>query len=283
MQKNLNKTAIVTGGSRGIGLAIVQGLISQGAKIVICSRTKSELEKALKNLNSKDLVAFGLICDISKISDCKKLITFAQKKLGRIDILINNAGIYGPVGPLEKIDLKDFEKTIKVNLLGAVYCSALVIPLMEENRGGRIINICGAGVGGLQSLPRFAAYFTSKSAIASFSEVLAEECGDKNIQVNAVSPGAVNTYFNDYLIKVGKEKAGKKMYEAALKLKKEGGFSSTLVAKLIVFLCSKDSDHITGRLISAKWDHYEDLKNKKLSNNLYRLRRIDQNFFYEKE
>lgn len=278
-----NKSAIVTGGSRGIGFAIAQELISQGALVVICSRTKDELEKALKILN-KNKTVFGITCDISKFSDCKKLIKFAKRKLNNIDILINNAGIYGPIGPFEELSMRNWHKALEINLMGMVYCSSLVIPEMLKKGRGKIINLCGAGVGSSKTMPNFTSYFTSKFAVAGFSEVLADEFQEKNIQVNAISPGAVNTYLNEYLIKQGPKKSGREMYDIALKQKRGGGTPPQVAAKLVAYLSSDQANHISGRLLSAKWNPPEKLKNiKNFSRNLFKLRRIDQELFYEKE
>lgn len=276
------KSAIVTGGARGIGFVIAKELISQGAKVVICSRTKSELKNALVLLNKNEKIAFGKVCDVSKLSECKKLIKFAQKKLEKIDILVNNAGIYGPIDPLEKIDLKLWRKALEINLIGMVYLTSLIIPIMKKAAGGKIINLSGGGVGSSNVKPRISAYFTSKIAVAGFSEMIAEELKDHDIQVNSISPGAVNTYLNEYLLKMGPKKAGKEFYEQSLKQKKEGGTPPELAAQLVAFLSSDEANYISGRLLSAKWDNPERLKGKKLSQNLYKLRRIDNNLYYEK-
>lgn len=278
-----NKTAIITGGARGIGFAIAKELVNQGVKVVVCSRTKLDLDKALKLLNTKEEVAFGMICDVSSMSDCKGLITFAQKKLGMIDILINNAGVYGPIGSFEKINIEDFKKTIEINLIGMVYCSYLVIPIMKNNGSGKIINVCGAGVGG-GTLPKFTAYFTSKFAVAGFTEVLSDELREENIQVNAISPGPVNTYLNKYLIEQGPRKSGEEMYKNAIRQQKEGGVSPELTSKLVAYLVSSDANHITGRLLSARWNPSERLKVvKDFNNSLFKLRKINEEKYYEKK
>ncbi len=274
--------AIVTGGTRGIGLAIAKELTENGAKVVICSRTQSDLDNALKQLSAVKRQAMGMSCDVSKISDCKKLINFAIDHYSKINILVNNAGVYGPIGPLETLDLREWKKALDINLLSMVILSHQIIPLMAKQGGGKIINLCGAGIGGKNTLPRFSLYFTSKMAVAGLTEVLAAEVTDKNIQINCISPGAVNTYFNEYLINQGPEKAGDFFYKNALKLKKEGGTSPKLAAKLVAFLSSHQADHITGRLLSAKWDLIPDLKKMIVSNNFFKLRRIDQTLFYEK-
>lgn len=279
-----NKCVVITGGARGIGFSIAKELLDYGAKVVICSRTKSQLKKTLKILNEKHGICYGKICDVSKLSDCKKLINFALLKLGKIDVLVNNAGIYGPIGPFQNLDLTEFKKTIGINLLGMVNCSYLVIPLMEKAGGGKIINLCGAGVGGGKTMPRFAAYYTSKFAVAGFSEVLADELSRKNIQVNSISPGAVNTYLNDYLIKKGPNKSGIEYYKWALKQKRKGGTPPELAAMLVAYLSSEESNHITGRLLSAIWNSPEKLiRIRKFEDSLYKLRKIDQELFYEKK
>lgn len=278
----IDKHVVITGGARGIGLAIAKGFVSEGSVVIICSRTKSQLNKALMLLNKKDKVAFGIVCDVSKLIDCQKLIKFASKKFNnKIDILINNAGIYGPIGPFEETDLNHWRQTIDINLMGMVYCSYLIIPFMKN--GGKIINLCGSGVGGSKTKPNFSAYFTSKFAVAGFTEVLAEELKKKNIQVNSISPGGVNTYLNEYLLKQGPEKSGKQIYEEALKQKKEGGTSPEFASNLIIFLSSIEAKHISGRLLSAKWEYPQKLKKVIFSSNLYKMRRIDQGLFYEKE
>lgn len=279
----LGKCVVITGGSRGIGLSIAQEFVIQGAKVMICCRNATELKKALKNLNENGQAAFGLICDVSKFSDCQKLIKFAKRKLKKIDILVNNAGIYGPVGPFEKIDIQKWQKAIEINLMGTVYCSHLVIPEMQKNGKGKIVNLCGAGVGGSKTMPRFTSYFTSKFAVAGFSEVLADELEGKNIKVNSISPGAVNTYLNEYLLKVGPNKSGKQMYDQALEQKRNGGTPPKLAAQLVTYLVSDEADKISGRLLSAKWSPPKKLRKvKRWTQNLFRLRRIDQELFYEK-
>ncbi len=282
--KNKN-LAIITGGARGIGIAISKQLIADGYTVVICSRTKKDINIALETLNSspKKTRAYGLKIDVSDSADCKKLINFSKKISKKIEVLINNAGIYGPVGKLEDINPTEWSKTIQVNLLGAVYCTQLVIPVMKKNKKGKIINLCGGGVGGQNTLPRFSAYFTSKISIAGLTEVVAEELKGSNIQVNCIAPGAVNSSLTDYLLGQGEKKVGKEIYLRSLKQKRSGGDSPLLAAELVSFLCSSKADHITGRLISAKWDSIDDLEHEsKLSANKYKLRRIDNSTFYEK-
>lgn len=276
-----NKNAIITGGARGIGFAIAEELVRNGVSVVICSRTKHELEKALVKLKQEGKAA-GKVCDVSKLSDCKKLIKFARSKLGSIDVLVNNAGIFGPVGPLETNDPKEWEKALKINLLGVVYCSMLAIPLMKKQGNGKIINLAGAGVGGTKPLPRFSAYYSSKTAVVAFTENLAAELEKENIQVNAISPGGVASALTLGLLKMNKSQVGEEMYQASKEFKEKGGTPPELAGKLVAYLISDKANHITGRLLSAKWDKVKDFKKLNGDQNLYRLRRIDNVKFFEK-
>lgn len=260
---------LITGGTRGIGEEIYQECIKNGNIGIICARN---IEPAK-----------GYSVDVSKVDECRKMIDDIVKKYGRIDVLVNNAGIYGPIGKFEENENDLWEKTIKINLMGTVNCSSLVVPIMKKYGGGKIINLAGGGVGGNKSLARFTAYYTSKMAVVGFTESLAAELKEDNIQVNCIAPGGVNTSFTDQLINAGKEKAGESMYDQAIKQKESGGDSPQLAAKMAMFLASGESDHITGKLISAKWDKIEDLKDKKNKlKNIYNLRRIDNIMYYEK-
>ncbi|OGY24667.1 MAG: hypothetical protein A2172_03695 [Candidatus Woykebacteria bacterium RBG_13_40_15] len=277
-----NKNAIITGGARGFGRAITERFIADGAKVLICSRTIEELKKTSKEIDPSGKSLYFVEADVSNHEVCQKLFTYTKKVFKTLDILVNNAGIYGPVGSLETNSPKDWLKTIEINLMGTVYCTRLALEQMKNQKHGKIINLAGAGVGGKKPLSRFSAYYTSKAAVAAFTEVVASEVANYNIQVNCISPGAINTYFTDYLIAQGPEKAGP-MYEQALKQKETGGDSPELGANLASFLASGQSDNVTGKTLSAKWDKISNLKKLSLKDSdKYTLRRIDEGLFGEK-
>ena len=278
-----NKVAIVTGGARGVGKAITKQFLKEGAKVVICSRSEDELEQTAHQLDPDGKNLAYTTCDVSIYEDCAKLFKFAVNNFKKVDILVNNAGIYGPIGLLETNSPQEWRKTIEINLLGTVYCTQLALEIMKKQKKGKIINLAGAGVGGKKPLTRFSAYYTSKAAVAAFTEVVAWEVEENNIQVNCISPGAINTYFTDYLLSQGAEKAGA-MYDQALKQKETGGDSPKLGAELAAFLASDQASNVTGKILSAKWDKIEILKkhdvNKK---HKFTLRRIDEELFGEKK
>jgi 3-oxoacyl-[acyl-carrier protein] reductase len=277
------RKAIVTGGARGIGRAITKQLLKDGSSVLICSRNKKELEKTCKELDASGKKLFSFVADVSIYTDCGKLFKYAEKLFNRLDILVNNAGIYGPIGLLERNAPEEWAKTIHINLLGTVYCTKLALPQMKKQKRGKIINLAGAGVGGQKPLGRFSAYYTSKAAVAAFTEVIASEVSEDNIQINCISPGAINTYFVDYLLSQDPKQSGP-MYEQALETKRTGGDSLEPTARLVSFLSSDESRNVTGKILSAKWDKIEALKKiTKANKNMLTLRRIDEELFSEKK
>ncbi len=277
------KSVIVTGGSRGIGKAVAKNFYELGAFVIICARNQQEIDSACKEIDPSGKRCFGIQTDVSVIEECEKLIKYVVEKFGKIDILINNAGVYGEIGELETSNLKNWAKTLEVNLLGTVNCTKFVISVMKKNGGGKIVNFAGAGAGGKKGLPNFSAYYTSKIAIVGFTETLAEELKKDNIQINCISPGPVNTGITDYLITQGVTKAGPKMYKQALDQKKDNKNSPESAINMINYLCSGKTDHISGRLISSKWDNIEDLKKLPQEGDMFKLRRIDGQLFDTKQ
>ncbi len=262
-----NKVAVVTGGGRGIGKAIAHELAREGAKVVIASRSEKELREAVKEIQKISKHIAYCVTDVAKDTNIKHLMKKTIDTFNAIDILVTAAGIYGPMGDTESIDLKKWNETININLLGLVRCAHEAIPYMK-NKGGVIIALAGAGVP--TSQPYISAYSTSKAAVVQFITNLAAEY--KNIRCNTIAPGAVATKLTEEVIKAGPKKVGKEFYEKNLAWKRgEGGaVSPYVVAKYIVKLCADDCN-VTGKYLSAVWD--KDLS--ELSDDIYTLRRID--------
>ena len=282
----LDKIAIITGGSEGLGFEIAKKFILAGASITICSRNKKNLKSAefkLKKLLNKNQKLLTIVADISKETDVKKLIKITIQKLGDCSILVNNAGIYGPKNKLEKTNWKEWKKTIEINLFGSVLMCKELINHFKKKRYGKIIQLSGGGA--TNPLPYLSAYAASKAGIIRFSETLANEVANYNISVNAIAPGALNTRMLDEVIKAGPEKVGIDFYKRSVNQKKTGGTPLSSASDLAVFLASPQSDGITGKLISAIWDKWEDWPkyiNKIRNSDVYTLRRIvgrDRNFF----
>ena len=273
-----NKVVIITGASKGYGYNISRKFLIKGANIVICSRNLKDIKTAyskLVRIKKKNQKILYFATDVSKISEVKNLINQTIKTFKKIDILINNAGIYGPKGKIEKINLDEFVKTININLLGSIYLCKEIIPHLKKNKQGKIIQLSGGGAA--SPLPFISAYAASKAAIVRFVENLSEELKSDKIDINAVAPGPLNTRMLDEVIKSGPKVVGESFYQKSLIQKKNGGTPFNEVDDLILFLASDYSNGISGKLISAIWDKWSDwVEYKKLlnSSDMYTLRRV---------
>jgi NAD(P)-dependent dehydrogenase (short-subunit alcohol dehydrogenase family) len=189
-------------------------------------------------------------------------------------VLVNNAGIYGPKGPTEEVAWEEWEQAMRVNLFGSVLCCRAVVPHFRAHGYGKIVQLSGGGA--TAPLPRLSAYAASKAAVVRFAETLAEELRGTGVDVNSVAPGALNTRLLGEVLEAGPERVGATFYERALEQQASGGTPLELAARLAVFLASEESDGITGKLISAPWDPWEELPSHAddLSTDVYTLRRI---------
>jgi NAD(P)-dependent dehydrogenase (short-subunit alcohol dehydrogenase family) len=183
------KIAVVTGGSRGIGRAIVQALVKEGARVALCARDRAAAEKAAAEIGAG---AVGLACDVQDFTQVRAFFAEAAKRLGGVDVLINNAGV-GLFGPVADMKPEDWRSVIGTNLDGVFYCCHEVIPLMRKRGGGYIVNI--ASLAGKQATPNLAAYNASKFGLIGFSEALFQEIRYDGIRVSYVMPGSVATEF----------------------------------------------------------------------------------------
>ena len=271
------KNIILSGAGGGIGSVITGHLRDAGARMIL-------IDISPENLNTVKDAKYNddyYICDISSSDSVKLLLEKISRKYDRIDVLINNAGIQAPIGEFYGNPLNLWKRNIEVNLMGSVYLTWYVLPFMLDQRKGKIINFSGGG--STSPRPNFSAYAVAKTGIVKFTEELAVELKEYGIDVNAISPGAINTGMLDEVL-ASKELAGSE-YVSSLKRKEIGGQDPAVVAALVCFLASDESDGISGKLISAPWDSWENpdfqdqLKNDK---DLATLRRIDNKYFSRK-
>ena len=187
------KTAIVTGGTKGIGRAIAEALIRAGANVSICARSEKELHVAVSQLNRLgEGRATGTACDVRDYNSVRQLFTQTIKTFDSLDILVNNAGI-GMFSTVEEMSPDDFRAVLETNIFGVFYCCHEAIPLMKSRGGGYIINI--SSLAGANPHPRMAAYNASKFGLNGFSEALMQEVRHDGIKVSYIMPGSVNTEF----------------------------------------------------------------------------------------
>ena len=190
-----NRVAVVTGGAQGFGLAITERFIEAGAKVVIWDIDENEAKKALEKVNSKNL-SYQIV-DVSNFNKINEKLTEIESSHGKIDIFINNAGVAGMNTTVAKYPIEEWNKVIKLNLNAVFYCCKAVVPFMEKNNYGRIVNI--ASIAGKEGNPNASAYSTSKAGVIGLTKSLGKELAQKNIAVNCVTPAAAKTRIFDQM------------------------------------------------------------------------------------
>lgn len=185
-------TAIVTGGSRGIGLAIATALLESGANVVICGTAQSHLDAARRALRAGESRLETVRADVRKRADVDRLIATAVNRFGGLDILINNAGV-GIFGAVAELSDSDWQRMLDTNLTGVFYCCSAAIPELRKRSGGWIINI--SSLAGKNPFAGGAAYAASKAGLNMFSETLMQEVRHDGIRVSCIMPGSVSTEF----------------------------------------------------------------------------------------
>ncbi|HEX5243981.1 MAG TPA: SDR family oxidoreductase [Tepidisphaeraceae bacterium] len=270
------RVALVTGASRGLGLEIALRLAADGASLALAARDREALESASKQVMAcyPDSSVQVFRADFTVHREVDALADWTLEQWPAIDILINNAAIQGPIGRFEQADWLQWKAVFDVNVFAPARLAQRLVPTMRRQRSGKIINISGGGA--TSPRPDFSAYAASKCALVRLTETLAEELRDSRIDVNAVSPGAMNTRMLDEVIAAGPD-AARHEYESALKRQKQGGAPASRAAGLVAWLASPASDGITGKLISAVWDDWERLDQRRQElekTELFTLRRV---------
>lgn len=202
------------------------------------------------------------------------MVGFTLAKFGTVDILVNCAGVYGPIGLVTDISAADWFEAVKINLFGTFLCIKAVLPVMMKKRSGKILNFSGGGA--VSPRPRFSAYGASKAGVVRVTETLAAEFKDYNIGFHVIAPGAINSRMLDQVLAAGAA-AGKEELAKALKQKNDGGVPPRQVAELALLLASAKSDGLSGRLISLPWDNWENIPRHTadiMSSDVYTTRRI---------
>jgi 3-oxoacyl-[acyl-carrier protein] reductase len=272
------RSAIITGANRGLGFEIARAFVVAGASVMLCARDADQLEiagRVLQGLARDGQVVGWQPADVTDQLQIEALVKRSIHELGGLHILVNNAGVYGPFGPIEEANWEEWVHAVEINLFGSVIPIRAVLPHFKGQRHGKIIQLSGGGAA--KPLPRISAYAASKAAIVRFAETIAVECKDLGIDINSIAPGALNTRMLDDVLAAGAEKVGEQFYAAAINQKQQGGAPLTRGAELTVFLASRASDGITGRLIAALWDKWADWPDhlgELKDSDVYTLRRI---------
>ena len=238
-----DKVAIVTGGTRGIGFAIVKKYLENGAKVVLFGSRKESVDKAIASLKeiNADWEVSGLFPKLTDAKEVEKSILYVKEKYGRIDILVNNAGISQST-PLTDYTIEDFDKIIDINVKGIFYAILPTVPIMKEQGGGCIINT--SSMVSLNGQPSGVGYPTSKFAVNGLTISLARELGRNNIRVNAVAPGITKT---DMVAALPDEVV--KRISAQIPLGRPGEPED--VANAFLYLASDMASYVNGAIISV--------------------------------
>ena len=221
-----DKVALITGGGRGIGKAVAMAYAREGARLALCARTTSELEQTAQEVRSFKAECEGWNCDVSSEDAVKDFVAKVMKSFGRIDVLVNNAGVMTRPVPIAELEIKKWDYTIAVNLRGPFLVTQTVWPVMIQQKGGSIINVSSSI--GRGAYANFIAYATSKWGLEGFTQTLAAEGRSHNIRVNTVDPGYVATKLTGY-----------------------SGSKPESVTEVFVYLASEESKGVTGKMLSS--------------------------------
>jgi 3-oxoacyl-[acyl-carrier protein] reductase len=271
------RQALVTGGTRGLGLEIARLFWSEGANLIVVARDARELDRlreALQPQAAAGQVLDVLSADLSSDSGLRSVLEQMARRCG-VEVLVNNAAIQGPIGKLWECDWQAWETAVKLDLLVPVQLCRAAVPAMLRRKKGSIINLSGGGATGPRE--NFSAYASAKTALVRFTETLAAEVKSHGIRVNAVAPGAMNTSMMRETVSAGPERAGADYQRALETMQKDGAATARRAAELCLFLATDESAGITGRLLSAVWDPWQRLAEhirEIEGSDIYTLRRI---------
>ena len=253
-----DKTCLIVGASGTIGRTTAENFYREGARLALTyhSEKKSVHSNGLPTSDQR-IARFKL--DVRKWKDIEAIVARVKRKFGPINVLVNCSGVLGPIGATHEISMEHWLQTIQINLIGSFYLVRAILPSMLAAGGGRIIQFSGGGAA--YGRPFFTAYSASKASLVRFTESLAAEVRDKNIQINAIAPGPVKSRMWDELRASGAA-GGPQAIEELEKMDLTGGVPAERAAALALFLASDRSKGLTGRLISAVHDEWEELEER---------------------
>jgi NAD(P)-dependent dehydrogenase (short-subunit alcohol dehydrogenase family) len=261
--------AIVTGGGRGIGQAITEALAAAGVGVAVAARSKDQLQQTVSTIRAAGGRAISVIADVTDIPAVEQMVRRTEAELGPVDLLVNNAAIAGPIGPLWECDPEEWWRGVETNLCGPLLCCRAVLPGMIARNRGRIINLASATA--LAPTPYMSAYVCAKAALLRLTDCLASEleAAQAAVSVFAVSPGAVRTQMQEEALA---SPAGQKWIAPFFTGMTFG--TADRIAALAVCLASGRADVLSGRFFSVGDDVNELVRQAERirQNNLYSLR-----------
>ena len=248
-----DQVALITGAGRGIGRAIALAYAREGARLALAARTLDELEETAGQAEALGSSTCVIPTDVTEQTEVEEMVRRTLERFSTLDILVNNAGLVGPVGPLQDNDVTYWARTIQVNIVGVFLCCRAALPVMIARNRGKIINLYGGRGRNLSS------YGASKVAVADITATLALELEGKNIQVNALSPGSIDTRMWEETRDAAQAIGDVELFESGRRVTTGGGDSMERVAELAVLLAGETSDRLTGRVIQAVSEDFSTL------------------------
>jgi NAD(P)-dependent dehydrogenase (short-subunit alcohol dehydrogenase family) len=244
------QVAIVTGGSRGIGKAVALGLAAAGASVAVVGRSADQLAETVCELSILGSRAIGVVADVADPPAASRIVRDVEQALGPVDLLVNNAGVAGPIGPTWEADADDWWRCLEVNLRGPMLCCRAVLPGMIDRGGGRIVNVASGA--GTIPIPYLGAYVTSKTALIRLTEVLALEAESHGVKVWAIEPGTVRTAMAEDALKSAASRRWLPWFSDIFT--RGDDVPPERAARLVVTLASGRADALSGRFFTINDD-----------------------------
>jgi NAD(P)-dependent dehydrogenase (short-subunit alcohol dehydrogenase family) len=244
------QVALVTGGGRGLGRAMALALAAAGARVAVVARSPDQLAQTAALIAGAGGRALAYPADVTDRQAVEEVVRRVERELGPVDLLVNNAGAGGPIGPLAESDPDDWWRCLEVNLRGPLLCAHAVLPGMLARRRGRIVNVASGA--GTRAIPYLSAYVAGKAALIRLTENLAAEVGEQGVRVFAIQPGTVRTAMAEEALR---SEAGRRWLPWFREVFERGqDVPPEPAARLVVFLASGGADALSGRFLDVAWD-----------------------------